>query len=129
MPKSPISDHLGPLEKKIMDLLWRRDDATVRWVVDRLRKKEDVAYTTVMTVMSRLVEKGVLRRESAGRAYVYRPARTKEEFLEDKARTQVRALVNDFGDMALAHFADEIENADPERMKRLAQFLEQRKKR
>ncbi len=126
MPTAGRSSQLGPLEKKIMDLLWRRRDATVRWVVDRLQQREEIAYTTVMTVMGRLVEKRLLSREAVGRAYVYRAAKTEDEFLAEKSKDRVQALVADFGDMALAHFAEEIEHADPERIERLAKFLEQR---
>jgi len=126
MPTAGRSSQLGPLEKKIMDLLWHRREATVRWVVDRLQQREDMAYTTVMTVMGRLVEKGLLSRKASGRAYVYRATKTKGEFLAEISKSRVRALVADFGDMALAHFAEEIEDADPERIERLSRFIERR---
>ena len=124
MQRARRSSQLGSLEKKIMDLLWRRKDATVRWVVDRLHKREDLAYTTVMTVMGRLVEKGLLTREAAGRAFVYRPAKTRDEFLAERSRRKVRALVEDFGDLALAHFAEEIAAVDPDRIERLSKFID-----
>ena len=114
----------GPLEKKIMDLLWRRQDATVRWVTHRLQQREPVAYTTAMTIMGRLVEKGLLTREAAGRAFVYRPAKTRDEFLAERSRRKVRALVEDFGDLALAHFAEEIAAVDPDRIERLSKFID-----
>jgi len=129
MPQAKHAGQLGPLEEKVMDLLWHRQDATVRWVVDRLKKREDVAYTTVMTIMGRLVKKGVLSRKAVGRAYYYRPAMTRDEFLATRSRSQVHALVEDFGDMALAHFAEEIENADPERIERLSKFFERKRQR
>ncbi len=117
---------LGPLESRIMALVWRRNRATVRWVAEQLADEKRPAYTTVMTVMARLVEKGLLTRQLAGRAYVYSPAKTKAEHLADTSRTRVRALVQDFGDVALAHFVREIEEAEPQRLARLSAFLEER---
>ena len=52
----------------------------VREVLEDLRRDRMLAYTTVMTVMDNLHRKGVLTREKDGRAYVYRPAVTREQF-------------------------------------------------
>ncbi|MDQ7824117.1 MAG: BlaI/MecI/CopY family transcriptional regulator [Candidatus Eremiobacteraeota bacterium] len=65
--------HLGELELEIMDVLWDFDFATVKDIHETLVKKRDIAYTTVMTVMTRLAEKGMLKRSQSGRTYVYRP--------------------------------------------------------
>lgn len=63
-----------------MDRLWEWDrPATVREVLHDLNQDRDLAYTTVMTVMDNLHRKGVLERESAGRAYLYRPALSRDE--------------------------------------------------
>ncbi|HEX6062217.1 MAG TPA: BlaI/MecI/CopY family transcriptional regulator, partial [Candidatus Limnocylindria bacterium] len=53
---------LGPLETAVMDRLWKRRQATVRDVVDDLAKSRSLAYTTVMTIMTRLHAKGLLVR-------------------------------------------------------------------
>jgi predicted transcriptional regulator len=121
-PEAPTG--LGPLEDSIMELLWARGAGTVGWVVEHLERHKPPAYTTVMTVMGRLTTKGLLERRTQGRAYIYQPAKTKEEFIADSSRTHVRALVRDFGDLALAHFAQELERADPEKLERLRTFLE-----
>lgn len=105
-----------------MELLWPQGEATVGRVAELLAPKRP-AYTTVMTVMTRLVGKGLLRRRLVGRAYVYQPAKTKEKFLADLSRTRTRTLVRDFGDVALAHFLQEIKGADPRRLARLQDFL------
>lgn len=75
---------LGRLESTIMDRLWAWDrPTTVREVYDDLRTQRSVAYTTVMTVMDNLYKKGALDRELAGRAYLYRPTRTREDYVAD----------------------------------------------
>jgi len=70
----------GELESAIMDVAWAGDRPyLVREVRERLSYNRPVAYTTVMTVMNILYNKGVLRREKHGRAWRYWPAETREE--------------------------------------------------
>jgi predicted transcriptional regulator len=70
----------GQLERAIMDVVWAgKAPFLVREVRERLRYGRPVAYTTVMTVMTILHGKGVLRREKQGRAWRYWPAETREE--------------------------------------------------
>ncbi|MEU9581480.1 BlaI/MecI/CopY family transcriptional regulator [Streptomyces chilikensis] len=72
---------LGDLEAEIMDRLWRWDrPATVREIVDDINRIRPVAYTTVMTVADVLHRKGLLRREKSGRAWLYEPERSREEY-------------------------------------------------
>ena len=70
----------GELEAAIMQELWERGEpATVRDVLQSLTSTRKLAYTTVMTVMDNLHRKGQLTREMSGRAWLYRPVRTKSE--------------------------------------------------
>ncbi len=70
----------GQLESAIMDVIWSQDRPyLVREVRERLDYGRPVAYTTVMTVMTILHGKGVLRREKHGRAWRYWPAERREE--------------------------------------------------
>lgn len=63
---------LGPLEMQVLGLVETQGPATVAAIQAELRKKGgDLAYTTVMTVLTRLVQKGVLRRQKEGRRYLY----------------------------------------------------------
>lgn len=71
---------LGELEGEIMDRLWLWGRGTVRAVVDDINRDRSVAYTTVMTVADILHRKGWLRREKVNRAWMYEPARTREEY-------------------------------------------------
>jgi predicted transcriptional regulator len=111
---------LGPLEAEVMKVVWGGEGSyTVREVLDRLnhRRRPKLAYTTVMTVMSRLAEKEVLRRRPEGRGYVYEAA------VQDAAELAVRNVLRDFGEAALAHFVDEV-RADPQALRRLERLLE-----
>jgi predicted transcriptional regulator len=72
--------HLGKLEAAVMGVLWSADaPLTVREVLDRLPAHRNLAYTTVMTVLSNLFRKGMVSREPAGRAYSYQPALSRQE--------------------------------------------------
>ena len=114
--RSGVEKLLGELEHRIMDILWTRDEATVREVLDDLTQSRALAYTTVLTVMSRLVEKGLLIQNKAGRAYLYRPAMSREVYAAETAGQIIRSLVEDFGDIALAQFSQELDGLDPERL-------------
>lgn len=103
---------LGPLEAAVMERLWKRGDATVRDIVDDLARTRSLAYTTVMTIMSRLHAKGLLDRSREGKTYVYRPAFTREEHRARLSRDIVRGLVDEFGELALAQFAAELDGVD-----------------
>ncbi|MFI9168672.1 BlaI/MecI/CopY family transcriptional regulator [Streptomyces lincolnensis] len=72
---------LGDLEAEIMDRLWRwKRPATVREIVDDINKDRPLAYTTVMTVTTILYDKGWLLRGKQGRAWMYTPVRSREEY-------------------------------------------------
>jgi len=112
---------LGPLEAEVMEILWAADEPmTVRQLLERInrRRKPPLAYTTVMTIMSRLVEKEILSRTKQGRGYVYQAAAS------DPAAIAVRSVMRDFGDAAWAHFVDEA-RADPEALRRLQRLLDE----
>lgn len=113
-----VAPHLGELETAIMNVLWDHGDATVREVLNHLRRTP-LAYTTVLTVMTRLVEKGLLLRTRSGKVDIYRTAYDREEFARRSAVIAVRGLVDAYGDVALAQFAAALEHADPERIARL----------
>jgi predicted transcriptional regulator len=110
---------LGPLEAEVMEFVWASDGpVSVRAMLERLNqgRRRQLAYTTVMTVMARLVEKDVLSRRRDGRGYVY------EASVSDPAEIAVRGVVREFGDAALVHFVDEA-RADPKVLRRLRRLL------
>ena len=73
-----------------MKVVWRLEEATVRDVHDALQVRRAVAYTTVMTMMRILEEKGYLKKSVGERAHVYRPAKPRHQV--------VGAMVRDFVD-------------------------------
>jgi predicted transcriptional regulator len=112
---------LHELEHEVMEEIWGRGEATVRDVQEALnaRAEKTRAYTTLLTVMTRLDAKGMLVRRREGRLDVYAPAIAREDYLRARAESQVAALVEDYGDLALAHFARHIGRLDADRLETL----------
>ena len=77
-------------------------------------------------ILSRLDGKGLLRRRREGRTDYYRPAHTREQYAELRAQAEVEALVDQFGDVALSHFARQMAQLDPERRLALERLVRKR---
>ena len=101
---------LGSLESDIMEIIWKEPRSSVRLVFDILKKKRDIAYTTVMTIMSRLHAKGILhRRTHENGSYIYTPTQSKEKFLDKISEHVIKNLIKNCGEVAVARFIDIVE--------------------
>lgn len=126
-PKSPpVPPPLHELEAEIMEEVWRRGETNVKGVMEALNRaaRPPRAYTTYMTVMRRLDEKGLLSRTRDGRADRYAPRLTKEQYEQRRAGAEVQGLVEQFGDVALAHFAKSLGELDPAQRRRLRRLAD-----
>jgi predicted transcriptional regulator len=74
---------LGPLESRVMEIVWRNGEANVRQVAALL--PEPLAYTTVMTTLDRLFKKGLLERRKNSRAFIYAPRVSRAQWLRRRA--------------------------------------------
>jgi predicted transcriptional regulator len=112
---------LHELETEVMEELWRLNGGTVRAVMEAVNERvsKPRAYTTYMTIMARLHKKGVLKRRRVGKADFYSPLMSRDYYREARARADVKALVDDYGDLALAHFARQMNTLDPKRREKL----------
>ena len=87
---------LGDLEHAVMDVLWSRDASTpVRDIHEELAQGRGIAYTTVMTVLDRLAKKGVVERKLDGRAWLYRPARSRLDLYVGSINDSLSGLTDD----------------------------------
>ena len=104
-----------------METVWHHGETNVRSVLDAInaRAPKERAYTTVMTVMSRLDGKGMLARRRQGNTDFYSATMNREEYLEARAQAEVGALVEEYGDVALVHFARQMNELDPKRRDQL----------
>lgn len=122
-----FEDVLGPLAAVIVREVVARGEASVADVVDGLRASQgrEHAYTTIMTVMGRLHEKGVLERDRRGRQYVYRASASEAVLIDRLSGLAVERLVDRFGTAALRHFAVKLADLDPDTHRRLAALADE----
>lgn len=114
---------LGPLEAEVMAVLWRAGrPMPVREVAEAVNagRGSPLAYTTVLTVMTRLAGKNILARSRSGRGYAYTPVAA------DTAEIAVRGVLDEFGEAALARFVEQVE-LEPRLRARLRRLMEQQR--
>jgi predicted transcriptional regulator len=112
---------LHELESEVMEEVWRRGETSVREVMEALNRRalKPRAYTTYMTIMVRLDGKGVLERHREGKTDIYTPVHDRDQYMALRAASEVQALVDQYGDVALSHFAREVAELDPARRRAL----------
>jgi len=76
-----IDKKLGDLELQILNIIWEQGPSTVRQVLEALKAEPKPVYTTVLTMMRLMEEKGYLSRQGRGRAHVY-SARLQEKSIK-----------------------------------------------
>jgi predicted transcriptional regulator len=113
---------LGPLETEIMQLVWRDKCTTVKKVHKALQEERDIAYTTVMTTMTRLAEKGVLHRRRDGLAYIYTPAITQRDFEAMMVRRVLDGLMDDYEEETVTYLIEYLQR-DPKRFEQVSKKL------
>ena len=118
---------LGDLEYDIMEIIWENKEVSVRTVHDILKKKRNLAYTTVMTVMSRLADKGILERIKEGSAYSYKAVLNKENFIKSSVKQVLGNLLNDFTSPVISQFVELLDEENPEKIEELARLIEKKR--
>jgi predicted transcriptional regulator len=116
-----IPPPLHELEAEVMEEVWARGEASVREVMEALNAGADKerAYTTYMTIMARLDGKGLLQRRRTGKTDFYAPRYTRELYADLRARSELDSIVDQFGELALAHIARQLAGLDPKRRRAL----------
>ena len=90
-----------------MKIVWAREVSTVRDVYETLLERRKIAYTTVMTMMKILEQKKYLRKTQEDRAYVYRPAKPKNQVIKSMVREFVNRVFNGSAEPLLVHLIED----------------------
>ena len=123
------SDQIGgELQAQVMAALWSIDAGTVDDVREALPGRYRGAYTTVQTVLNRLVERGLLAREKAGRSFVYSPVLSEAEYLSGSMRRTLAGASAATRREALAQFVGTLKDDERDELRRLARSLGRREK-
>jgi predicted transcriptional regulator len=119
---------LGDLEKSVMDVLWEMSDATGREVFEEIEKKKPVAFTTVLTVMDRLLKKGLIKRIKKGGLYVYKTTLSKDDFVKQVSEEVLQGILDISASSAATSFVDILYKTSPDEIERLSKLIEEKKK-
>jgi predicted transcriptional regulator len=117
MPRRPT----GSLERAVLEVLWSRPEGATPAEV-RASLADDLAYTTVMTVLARLWQKGLAVREHEGRGFRYRASASEA----DLAAERMRALLDPVNDrrLALSRFVDGLSKRDERALRQILEDLD-----
>ena len=125
--KKGLELRLHELEASIMDAVWTRrlSSFAVGDVLAILEKQRDIAYTTVMTTVTRLYEKGLLDRARDGKRYLYSPKVSREDFLESTAREVLDRSIGSH--QAIAMLAEKVSEAPAGELDELEALIQKRR--
>ncbi|GGH82561.1 putative transcriptional regulator [Pullulanibacillus pueri] len=127
--KVGLDRFFGSLEAKIMDYLWEvESEQPIKSVQQHLEKDKPINFNTVMTVMKRLVNKGVLVKRTEGRISLFRPVQTKAAFVEEQSKKLTENLLDEFGGVVINHMLDAMETIDQELLAKLEDKIQELKK-
>ena len=128
--KEGLRTSLFDLEADIMEVIWARSTGAfaVADVHRALELTRDIAYTTVMTTVSRLKDKGLLERAREGRRYVYRALKGREEFLREMTREVLHSLPDIGREEAVAYLVERVSEADADELARLEALISARRR-
>jgi predicted transcriptional regulator len=106
---------LTPQELAIMKVVWKLGSATVRDVYDALRAKREIAYTTVLTMMKILDQKGYVKAARGDRAFVYKPTRSRQAVLGGMVHEFIDRVFDGASRPMLLHLVKHTKLSDKER--------------
>lgn len=128
-----LNRFFGPLEAKIMDLLWSSEGMSIKEVQSILNPDSPISVNAVTTVMNRLLEKGHLTKVLVGtgrtQAARFSTVQTKEQFLSEQTKVVSQGLIQEYGSLVVSHMIDALEDVDQEMIAKLEHKLSEIKKR
>ncbi|MFQ5891549.1 MAG: BlaI/MecI/CopY family transcriptional regulator [Candidatus Methanofastidiosia archaeon] len=119
---------LGPLENRIMEIVWRKRKVDAREIYKELNREKKLAYTTINTTLTRLCEKNLLKRKAikgrGGMRYIYTPTKTKRKFQNFVIRKTLDDLLSRFGEVTIQYFSENL-NLSEEEIEMLKRRMEE----
>lgn len=106
MPR-PVSSQLTDAERRIMDVLWDCEEASVREITDALHAEHGLAYTTVLTTLGIMADKGFVDFRKDGRAHIYTPLLSRDGARRKAVRTVLSSLFGGSPKSLAQHLVDD----------------------
>ena len=122
MPRKP-SPTLTDAEARVMSVLWKLQSATVADVVDALRKRRPVTYSTVQTILRILETKGYVDHDKVARAFIFRPRIDERQARRRALKHLVSRLFDGSPSLLVLNVLDDA-RMNPEELKRVKKLIE-----
>ncbi len=119
---------LSELEQQVMNVIWERDESSVRDVLLRFEKKHKLAYTTIATILQRLYDKGLVTRKYTKSGYIYSYKMSRKLYSKNVAQVFLKKFIDSFGDTAVASFAESIDKLPRKKREYLLKILKKNEK-
>ncbi|QMV42353.1 BlaI/MecI/CopY family transcriptional regulator [Cohnella cholangitidis] len=127
-----LNRFFGPLEAKIMDILWSSDGLSIKDVQSILNQGNPISVNAVMTVMNRLLDKGHLSKVQTGtgrtQAARFSTVQTREQFLSEQTKEVSQGLIQEYGSLVVSHMIDALDDVDQETIAKLERKLSEIKR-
>ena len=114
-------------ELEIMKIVWGKGSVTVRDVYEQLLTRRKIAYTTVMTMMGVLEQKGHLKKRTEDRAYVYTPVQSQRQVVGNMVQDFVKRVFNGSAKPLLVHLVEE-EKISTEELDEITKLLQEKRR-
>lgn len=122
-----VAKALGDLEARVMTVMWKmKRPMSARVVHDEVVREHPVAIHTVITVLNKLVRKGLLRRDRGGDVYEYSACVTEEQFRREVSRRAMKGIMSLGPDAVAASFVDALAEREPGQLAALAKLIQER---
>ena len=126
--KEGLDQVFGKLEKQIMETLWLRGESSVRDILEGLNHSQSYTYSTLITVMNRLSNKGLLEKKKVGKTFFYKPTYTKAELLDIVSKKVIQGISELSLQTTILNFVDYISTKDSKQLDHLSELIKNRKK-
>jgi predicted transcriptional regulator len=125
----PEHDLRGSLQSEVMSAMWRLEEATVDDVRATMPRSRRAAYTTIQTVMNRLLDRGLLERKRRGKAFVYRACYPESELVARSMRERLAGASADARTPALLSLIEGLKEEQLDDLARYANKVRRERKR
>jgi predicted transcriptional regulator len=128
-----LNRFFGPLESRIMDILWTSKGSSIKEVQSILSQEGPISINTVTTIMNRLLDKGHLTKVMTGtgraKAAKFSPILSKEQFISEQTKQVSLGLMQEYGSLVVNHMIDALDEVDAEIIAKLESKLNDLKSR
>ena len=107
-----------------MEIIWEYGECTIRDVVNKMSKTKTLAYTTIATIITRLIKKGTLKKQDEKFSATYVPTLSKEAMSRTVAQSFLTKFIQSFGDAAIVSFAQSVDKLPKKKREQFIELLD-----